>query len=235
MDNNPLDLPIDLLNEQLIGQARALAWKHWHGAPYVLDFEELLSLAYKGLAEAQFKWPEYCSRRGFDPARTRFYKVYCMRRMEGSILDYKRSQDWVSRTVRSQARALRAAGQDQGLSELELAAGSGLTVRQVSDTLAAMSRRPVSFDPVEHDVADSADTESRTMVSDLLAEAVREMQGLSLEAQMVMALTFYHGLTLRQAAVALEMDLGEVTGLQQQSVLAVHQALARAAGRDDAR
>jgi RNA polymerase sigma factor FliA len=223
------DPPIDVLMEKLVIQARAVAWKYWHSAPYVLEFDELVSLANQGLVEAHARWPAYCEKNSFDPATTRFFTEYCLRRMRGSILDYMRSQDWVSRTVRDRSRALRDAGQDQGATQMEMAASTGMTRQQVSETLAAMARRPTSFDPAEHDVRDAQDTESSAVVDDLLATAVEALQELPLPVQFVLVLTFYSGLSVKQAAAALGMDSGEALALQQQGVLAVHGILAHAA------
>lgn len=223
------DRPIEELMAQLIPQARAVAWKHWHAAPYVLEFDELVSLAYKGLTEASNRWEVYCAKNGFDPRITRFYSVYCLRRMTGSILDYMRSQDWVSRNVRNNARALREAGQDLGRSEAEMAAASGLTRAEVAETLAAMARRPVQFDPVEHDVADVSDTESQAAVSNLTDAAVAALEDQPLAVQFSVILTFYSGLSVKQAAQVLGLDAAEVATMQQAGALAVHAALARAA------
>jgi DNA-directed RNA polymerase specialized sigma subunit len=226
---NP-DPPVEELMERLIPQARAVAWKHWHGAPYVLEFDELLSLAYKGLSEAQARWPVYCAEHGFDPATTRFFSVYCLRRMNGAILDYKRAQDWASRTQRGNARLLRDAGQDQGASEADMSTATGLTRAEVSETLAAMARRPVGFDPVEHDVPDNADTESHVVVSDLLDAAVSALEAQPVAVQFAVVLTFYCGLTPKQAASVLGLQAAEVAGMQQSGAIAVHKALADAAG-----
>jgi RNA polymerase sigma factor for flagellar operon FliA len=224
-----LDPPIEELMEQLISQARVVAWRHWHSAPYVLEFDELVSLANRGLVEAHARWPAYCLKNDFDPLTTRYFTTYCMRRMNGSILDYMRSLDWVSRTVRDRSRALRDAGQDQGQTQKQMAESTGMTEQEVNQTLAAMARRPVGFDPAEHDVQAAADTESNAVVDDLLGTAVSVMQDLPLPVQFSLVLTFYNGLTAKQAAEVLGMEAGEVTALQQQGVLAVHQVLARAA------
>lgn len=229
MSQENLDPPIEELMNQLIPQARAVAWRHWHGAPYVLEFDELVSLANKGLVEARARWEQYCADHGYDPARTRYFAAYCLRRMNGSIQDYMRSQDWVTRTVRNRVRSLRDAGMDQGRSEAELAVAADMTREQVADTLAAMARKPVEFDPVEHDMRDIADTESHAVVDDLLSEATRVMGDLQLPVQFVLVLTFYHGLSVRQAADALGLAVNEVTNMQQEGVLAVHRALAYAA------
>ncbi len=110
-----------------------------------------------------------------------------------------------------------------------MAATTGMTRQQVSETLAAMARRPTSFDPAEHDVRDDEDTESSAVVGDLLRTAVETLQGLPLPTQFVLVLTFYSGLTVKQAAAALGMEPGEALALQQQGVLDVHGILARAA------
>ena len=54
------------------------------------------------------------------------------------MLDEMRSSDWVTRSMRARARALRDAGQDLGRTEDELAAATGLTRKQVRDTLAGV-------------------------------------------------------------------------------------------------
>lgn len=223
------DPPIEELMEKLVVQARAVAWKYWHSAPYVLEFDELVSLANIGLTEAHARWPSYCEKNSFDPATTRFFTEYCLRRMRGSILDYMRSQDWVSRTIRDRSRALRDAGQDQGRTQAEMAESTGMTVQQVSETLAAMNRRPTSFDPAEHDVRDAEDTESSAVVYELLRTAVGTLQELPLPTQFVLVLTFYSGMNIKQAAQAMGMESGEALALQQQGVLAVHGVMAQAA------
>src|SRR5712692_6533356 len=93
------DPPIEQLMERLIPQARVIAWKYWRSAPAMLDFEELVSLANMGLAEAHARWPVYCKAHDYDPNTTRYFTEYSLRRMRGSVLDYMRSQDWVPRTV----------------------------------------------------------------------------------------------------------------------------------------
>jgi RNA polymerase sigma factor for flagellar operon FliA len=228
------DRPITELMDHLIPQARAVAWKHWHSAPYVLEFDELVSLAYKGLTEAHNRWPVYCAKNGFDPSITRFFSVYCLRRMTGSILDFMRSQDWVSRQTRNNARALRDAGQDLGRTEAEMATATGLTRDEVSQTLAAMARRPVQFDPVDHDVRDETDTESRAVVDDLLNTAVTALEDQPVPVQFAVILTFYSGLSVKQAANLLGLDSAEVARMQQTGALAVHRALTGAAGKDRA-
>jgi RNA polymerase sigma factor FliA len=224
-----LDPPIEELMEKLLVQSRTIARRYWHSAPYMLDYDELVSLAYMGLSEAHARWPAYCQKNSFDPATTRYFTEYSLRRIRGSILDYMRAQDWVPRAVRERARDLRAAGQDQGQTEQQMAETTGMTREQVSETLAALARRPVGFDPAEHDVQDTADTESSAVVDALLAEAVTAMQGLPLAVQLVLVLTFYSEMSVRQAAELLGMSAGEVTVLQQQGVLAVREALEKAA------
>jgi RNA polymerase sigma factor for flagellar operon FliA len=224
------DPPIEELMSKLVVQARAVAWKFWHSAPYVLEFDELVSLANMGLTEAHARWPMYCETHGYDPATTRYYTEYCLRRIRGSIQDHMRAQDFVSRTVRERSRALRDAGQDQGRTQEQMAVSTGLTRQQVADTLVAMANRPTSFDPAEHDVTEPRDTESSAVVDSLLSTAVEAMQALPLPVQFVITLTFYSGLTPKQAGMVLGMEAAEVAALQQQGALAVHQVMVHAAG-----
>src|SRR6202034_3675307 len=97
-------------------------------APHALEMDELESLALSGLAAAAARWPGYCAQNDHDPTAYQFFRAYCLRRMRGSMLDYLRSQDWVTRSARTRAKALRAAGQDRGLSDAELARASSMSL-----------------------------------------------------------------------------------------------------------
>jgi len=190
----------------------------------------LLAVANKGLVEAANRWPVYCEKNSFNPATTRYFSTYCLRRVNGSILDYMRAQDWVPRTIRDRARLLRdTRGQGQDRTEQQMAEDTGLTRAQVSETLVALGRRPVQFDPIEHDIPVEADTESSALVDDLLRVSVEVMQALPLPVQFSVILTFYYNLSLKQVAEVLGLPSGEVAVLQRAGVLAVHNALSKAA------
>lgn len=210
---------------EIMPQARAEAYKVWQRAPHALEMDELESLALSGLAAAAHRWPVYCAKNHHDPTAFQFFPAYALRRMRGSMLDYLRSQDWVTRSARTRAKALREAGQDLGLSEAELAKASGMTVAEVRDTLAAVAARPVSIDAEPHDVAGSDDVEGAAVVSEVLAAVVAVISHLGETARLVLILRYYQGMTLQELASVLGVSEDEAIRLHQRSVLEIHGAM----------
>lgn len=224
----------------LMPQARSEAWKVFSNAPHALDLDDLTSLAYTGLMMAATRWPQYCAERSFHPGcgqvpcadpvtcGTRFFAAYCLRRIRGAMLDAMRSADWVTRSMRTKAKLIRDAGQDLGKSEAELASATGLSTRQIRDTLSGVAARPVSFDAESHDVPDSGDTESQVFVSGVLGAVAAEMNGLDPETRVVLAMRFHQGLDFEVIAGKLGTTVDRVTGLHNAGVLAVHDVMLQA-------
>lgn len=235
-----LDPEIRRLVLEMMPQARSEAWKVFQAAPHALDLDDLTSLAYTGLMMAAARWPAYCAERSFSPGcgqdpcadpvtcGTRYFAAYSLRRIRGAMLDAMRSQDWVTRSMRSRAKALREAGQDLGRTEAELAEQTGLSPKQIRDTLAGVSARPVSFDAESHDVADSGDTESQVVVAGILGQVVRALDGMDAEMQVILALRFHQGLELGEIAERLGTDEQRVTGLHNAGVRRIHDVMLRA-------
>jgi RNA polymerase sigma factor for flagellar operon FliA len=240
-----MDPEIRRLVLEMMPQARSEAWKVYSGAPHALDLDDLTSLAYTGLMMAAARWPLYCAERGFhpgcgqvpcaDPAScgTRYFAAYSLRRIRGAMLDAMRSQDWVTRSVRSRAKLLAGAGQGQGRTEGELAGMTGLSVKQVRDTLAGVAARPVSFDAEAHDRPGAADTESSAVVAAVLAQVVAAVDRLDPETQVVLALRYHQGLEFAAVAELLgEPDVSRVERLHDEGVLKVHEVMLRAVAVD---
>jgi RNA polymerase sigma factor FliA len=210
------------------GTPRSEAWKVFNRAPHALELDELVSLALSGLAHAAARWQEYCAKEGHDPWALNYFGAYAMQRMRGAMLDAMRSQDWVTRSARNRAKQLREAGQDQGLSDEQLAQATGMTVAEVRETAALISRKPVSIDAEPHDVADETDVEGQAVVSSVLDAARGVMATLPADAQVILALRYYHGLSLPEAARAVGVREDEASRLHNKAVLAVHEAMVRA-------
>ena len=238
-DGDRLDPEIRRLVTEMMPQARSEAWKVFSAAPHALDLDDLTSLAYTGLMMAAARWPAYCRERDFSPGcgqepcaepgtcGTRYFAAYSLRRIRGAMLDEMRSSDWVTRSMRARAKALRDAGQDLGRTEDELAAATGLTRKQVRDTLAGVAARPVSFDAETHDVPDPGDTESQAAVSSVLAAVVRAMDGLDAETRVILAFRYHQGLEFGEIAGRLRTDESRVTELHNAGVLVIHAVMLR--------
>lgn len=240
-DSETLNPEIKRLVTEMLPQARSEAWKLYQGAPHALDLDDLTSLAYTGLMMAATRWPEYCRERSFSPGcgqvpctdpsacGTRFFAAYVLRRMRGSMLDAMRKADWVTRSMRTKAKALRDAEDLRpGQSEDELAAATGLSARQIRSTLAGVAGRPVSFDAEPHDVPDPGDTESQVMVSSVLGKVLQAMDVLDAETQVILALRYHRGLELADIAAELRTTEQRVAELHLAGVLAVHDVMLRA-------
>jgi RNA polymerase sigma factor for flagellar operon FliA len=189
---------------------------------------------------AAARWPLYCSERGFSPGcgqvpcadpagcGTRFFAAYTLRRIRGAMLDAMRSADWVTRSMRSKAKAIAEADAGHGLSEAELEAATGLTRRQIRDTLAGVAGRPVSFDAGSHDVAGPGSTESQAVVSSVLDAVTAAIGALDAETRVVLALRFHQGLDFAVIAGRLGATEQHVADLHNAGVLAVHDVMLRA-------
>lgn len=237
-----LNPEIERLVESLLPQARSEAWRRFSAAPQQLELDEMISLAYSGLMMAASRWPLYCQEHNFDSGcgqvpcvnpescGTRFFAAYALRRMRGNMLDAMRSSDWVTRSTRSRAKRLREAGQDLGKTEAQLAEATGMTARQVRDTLAGVARRPVSVDSEPLDVQDSDDVEGTAAVNLILDATVRACQQLPREGQIVMALHYHQGRDLKDIAEELGRSAAYIQGLHDDGLLAIHDAMLREAG-----
>lgn len=217
---------IEALVEKLLPQARSEAWRRYQAAPQQLELDELVSLASQGLAMAGARWETYCASRGFDPGAVQYFPAYALRRMRGAMLDSMRSADWVTRSVRGRAKQLRAAGQDLGATEEELTAQTGLDAKQIRDTLAAVSRRPVSMDAEPVDVVEAHDVEGQALVNSVLDAVVAALCRLPWEVQAVIALRYHQGHELKEISGILKLPEEEITRCHEQGVLAIHAAMA---------
>lgn len=216
------------LTAEIVPSARSVAYRVWQQAPHALEMDELEALALSGLASAQARWPAYCAAKGYDPEAFQFYRAYTLRRMRGAILDYLRSQDWVPRSTRTRAKALRDAGQDRGLSDEALAAATGMTAAEVRETAAAVAARPVSIDAEPYDVAGEDDVEGSAVVSEVLAAVSAVMASLDGTARVIVALRYYHGMTLPDIAPCAGVTADEAARVHQLAVMSIHAAMIKA-------
>jgi RNA polymerase sigma factor for flagellar operon FliA len=210
------------LTAEIVPSARAEAYRVWQRAPHALEMGELESLALFGLASASARWPVYCEAKGHDPAAFEYFRAYALRRMRGAMLDHLRSQDWVPRSARTRAKALRDAGQDRGLSDAELAAATGMGIEEVRGTLAAVAARPVSMDAEPHDVAGEDDVAGQAVVSQVLAVMSGVIRKLGDHERMILVLRYYQGMTLADLAPYVGVTPDEASRLHQAAILEIH-------------
>jgi RNA polymerase sigma factor for flagellar operon FliA len=215
------DLTKEELDELVLGHialAVSIALGVYNTAPHALELEELKAIAYFGLVDAGSRWNSYCARKSFNPMDKVYFTKYSSLRIRGAIYDRLRSNDWATRSLREKSRkinlaSIKADGID--LTNAELAEVTGLTEKEIRDTLTGMSRAPVSLDSVvapwaddsgntisngSSQLADAEDTESAAAVNSLLESFADAVKDLPFEQRLLIVLHYHQGLELKKAA-----------------------------------
>jgi RNA polymerase sigma factor FliA len=194
------------------------------GLPSHVEDSDLISYGLMGLIER------------FEPERGIKFETFAMTRIRGSIIDELRSLDWVPRSVRSRAREIEVAQQklehelQRAPSEEELADKLGVSEEELQESLLEIANSSVyaldelwaisdsSGDQVslldtisDPSAADPQEALDSTEVKDRLAEAIGSLPE---REQLVVALYYYEGLTLR--------EIGEVLGVTESRVSQLH-------------
>ena len=219
----------DTLIHEYLPLAQSLAQQVWRTAPHALELEEMRAIAYLGLVGAANRWDPYCAERGFSPSALEYFKPFVVLRVRGALMDAIRATDWATRSLRTRARALQEAGQDTGVSQVELARRTGLSLAEVRATVRDMARRPISLEAEELDPGGETDVESAALAGAILTAVVDVIRGLAREEQMVIALHYYSGLHLGQVARVLGLTEIRVSQMHADAVLVVHAAMRAAA------
>lgn len=219
---------IDQMAADFMPQVRAEAWKVYQRAPHALELDELVGQGLLGMTQAVAAWPRYCHKNGYSPEATEYLIAYILRRVRGAMLDALRGQDWMTRSARTRAKALREAGQDLGLGDAELAARAGLTVAEVRETMVAATARPVSLDAEPYDVPSQDATESSVVVLSVLGAAHAVLREFPPQAQAAVVLRYYYGLPPAEAAAVLGEGEAEALAWLGEAVSAMHSAMVKA-------
>jgi RNA polymerase sigma factor for flagellar operon FliA len=213
------------------------------GLPSSVDQEDLASAGIVGLMEAVSK---------FEPGRGYKFESYAAARIRGAIIDDLRTQDFVPRSVRRQARKV-----EEALSRLQLqlnrtptdeevAGEMGVTVRRLRTIYARIST--VLFVSLERllMVGDQAgglslvDTLADTKAVDPAASLEeRELKAFLAEAiaklpereRTAITLYYYEGLNLAEISAVVGVSQARVSQMNAKSVLQIRSLLNRAAHR----
>lgn len=205
---------------------KVVAWKVWRTAPTQLDLDELTGIANAALVASAARWPAHCAKHGYSTSSVEFFQYVATLRIRGAIYDSLRSDDWVTRKIRRNAKVLLAAGQETGASAHELAQRTGLSREDVQETLLAMTQAPVSLDVQEVEfTAPEQAIESQVAAKQILNVCADAIQALPEEAQNVVVLKYYCDLSLDDIAEQLELPKSRVSTLHIEAVLAVHGAM----------
>jgi RNA polymerase sigma factor for flagellar operon FliA len=220
--------------------AKNIATREWRTATHALKHDDMLSLANLGLVDAADRWEAYCKKNEYDPTAVQYFKVFASLRIRGTIRDYIRSSDWATRTLRSKAKKLKEAGQDEGLPLSELSEKTGMSVVEINKVNARLNARPVSLEAhlsttyedsgsAPNELKDAVDTEASAFSRDILSTFVATVKNLTYEHQVILALHYFSRLDLRRISELLDIPETKVFQLHAEAVVAVKDALTNAA------
>lgn len=195
------------------------------GMPQHVDKADLTSYGVFGLMDAIDR---------FDPDLGYKFETYASTRIRGAIIDELRAMDWVPRSVRRKSRDITTALRELRGSLLreptdeEVAEEVGMTVEELTDALAAVSRSSVAalddvfrlgdgetlslIDTIEDTATVSPEANVDTAETRrILKEAITS---LSDREQKVLALYYFDAMTLRQ--------IGEIFGVTESRICQIH-------------
>ncbi len=185
--------------------------------PAQVSYEEICSAGYDGLMEAI---------QAYDPAHKAKFETFCQQRIHGAVMDWLRTLDGQSRTVRSfekqrmRQKELLDSALGRPPTEAELADGMGIP-RERYWELSRLSRlghevhlsavqadddggfrgSPGGWDIGDPRAVDPAQRVSRQILTDYIT------RGLNREERLVLVLYYTEGLTM--AEIGLVLDLSE--------------------------
>ncbi|MCP4248908.1 MAG: sigma-70 family RNA polymerase sigma factor [bacterium] len=189
--------------------------------PAQISYDEICSAAFDGLIEAV---------EAYDPAKKAKFETFCQQRISGAVMDWLRSLDPQSRTVRTfekrrlHAREMLDAEQGREPTDMEIAVRMGVTMARY-EHLCRLSQlgKEVHFSAMEPtsdrnargparlwDVGDDRLNDPALHVSrDMLADHLTK--GLSREERLVLVLYYYEDLTMAEIGMVLNLSESRVS------------------------
>lgn len=186
-----------------LGLVHHIATRIVHRFPADFDRDDLIQVGTMGLMEAV---------RRFDPERGVRFSSFAGRRIEGSITDYLRSNDWAPRSIRNQRRLLAVAESRGATSDAEIGRLSGLDPHAVRRVRANVERASLlSFERVVEAGTDVDDTNRPVDTELLRQESVETLRAaldrLPSRQRLLVEAHFLDGRTLT--------EIGEAMGITQ--------------------
>lgn len=218
-----------LLLEQYLGLVHHLARDTARRVRHPLELDDLIGAGTVGLVQAL---------ESFDPSRGLAFSSFAVPRIRGAILDELRSWDWVPRSARERARALRQVAeklrQELGREpeSREMAAAMNVDVEtywryvdqsrdpvllRLESTPGAGSREEIHLSEVIPDA--SSPSQFDTLLEKETVQSLREAFGsLSQRERLILTLSYYEKLTLRQIGTVLHITESRVSQLRSRAL-----------------
>lgn len=238
-------VPLDDFEKKLVTDHIALsvsvAVKVYRTAPHALELDEMKAISFFGLVDAASKWNDYCLRLGYDRLATAYFMRYASLRCAGACFDRIRSNDWATRSLREKQKKINAVPHNENMSVSELIEVTGLTEKEVRNTLIGLSKAPISLDVATQglegeegegvglQLAETQDVESKAFVADLLSSFANAVLSLPEQQRLLVVLHYYSNLELKKCAAVLGVPSAVVSQLHTKAMLSLLEALELAA------
>ncbi len=205
--------------------------------PPGIERDDLVSAGGLGLIDAVDR---------FDPAHNARFETYAVYRIRGSILDFLRSSDTVSRTVKAKAREVKAAWQELADSlgrppmDAEVAAHLGVPIEELALLVEQLNAaRTLSLDgPPEEDtekegqcrqlldtLRDPSEPSRAVEAEETKAALKQALEKLNAQEKQVTALYYYEGLTLKEIACVMKLSESRICQLHGRAIGLLRTAL----------
>ncbi len=242
------------LVEAYLPQVRLVAERTQRRLPPGVDLESLVHSGVMGLLDALQR---------YDPHRGVAFHTYARYRIYGEMVEYLRSLDWVSRSVRAWGRKVAAARShlvqrlgreataqemaaelgipleeyyriDQKVSETTVLSLEDLSITSEEERLEA--RRKFFQQPFEDPLTwleDNQDPLTRIEGKDLLEKLAAAIEELPERERLVVTLYYREELTFREIGEVLDLSEGRICQIHTQAVSRLRQALVESDRRQD--
>lgn len=172
----------------------------------------------------------------FDPDRGIKFDTYASIRIRGSVVDYIRSQDWVPRTVRDKSKQIEDSFLklretfDRDPSYQEIATDLQITGEKVESILCdAHSYNMISLEELISDKFESFDVEDKEnqpahallLIKELKAVLARAIDSLSDKERMVISLSYYENLKVKEIADVMQISSSRVCQIHSTALIKI--------------
>ncbi len=224
-DEGDVEARSELLDQHL-GLVHSCAHRLAKSASHAVELDDLVSSGTLGLTQAI---------ESFDPARGLEFSTYAMHRIRGAMLDELRSRDWMTRVTRHRVRRLAHV-----VSELEARLGRAPDACEIARALgvqmddywrlwADLSERrvvslcepssPAQSHPWQETIAAGGEDPIENVIADEQRQQLQQaLLGLPERERLVLALSYYEELNLRQIGEVLEVTESRVSQIRSRAL-----------------
>ena len=209
--------------EDHMPMVRAVARRMHRTLPRHIELDDLISAGYLGLVDAAQK---------FEQSRQTHFRGYAEFRVRGAILDSLRELDWGTRSLRRKVRAIEQARKtlvhslERAPEDADLAKELGISIGDLRETL--IEARTVEMESLQ---AEREDAEGLDLLSSLVDTTAHDALTLYLEGEfkqsliaaidglperdrLVITLSFYEELTLKEIGDLLGLTVSRVSQIR---------------------